>query len=133
MQAILIETIPHEKQRYPTVGDYFTEGSPGDKQLRVIHVSQMDNPDYEFLVALHELVESYLVQKRGIPDQAIDRFDISFEARRSAGLVPKHAEPGDDPSAPYYQEHGFATLIERMMARELDVDWDGYARTVESL
>ncbi len=95
----------------------------------------MGNPDYEFLVALHELIESHLVQKRGIPDAAIDEFDIEFEKRRAAAPpdFADYAEPGSDPAAPYYREHQFATAIEKSVAEELGVDWDEYDRAVKAL
>jgi hypothetical protein len=130
MQAILIETIAHRDQRYPTVGDYFTDERTGIRKLRI---SDMGNPDYEFLVALHELIESHLCAKHGIAESVITTFDLMFEARRAAGKVPLHAEPGDDPGAPYYHQHGFATLVEKMVARELGVDWNHYDQTVNGL
>lgn len=126
LQPIHIRTIPHHLQRYPTVGDYYTHPN-GVRQLQV---SAMGNPDYEFLVALHELIESHLVQKRGIPDSAIDEFDMWYERTRTPG---DQTEPGDDPGAPYRREHQFATVIERLVAHELGVDWWNYERKVNSL
>lgn len=122
----LIKTVDHHEQRYPTVGDYFTN----TVGMRIINVSRMDNPDYEFLVALHELIESHLVQKRGIPDSSIDWYDTEYERTRAAG---DESEPGDDPGAPYHREHRFATIIERLVAHELGVDWWNYERKVNSL
>lgn len=133
MQTIVIETIPHAKQRYETVGDYFTAHNwvrIGEGLTRQFRVSDMGNPDYEFLVALHELIESHLAQKRGISDAAIDAFDIAFEAARREGDT---NEPGNDPRCPVYREHQFATQIEHMVAEELGVNWKDYDRTVNSL
>lgn len=137
MRAIVIKTIPHAKQRYPTVGDYFdgvlVDPTHYNEPARHFRISDMGNPDFEFLVALHELIESHLVQKRGISDYAIDAFDKDFEIAREQGLQAKDAEPGDDPQAPYHREHVFATTIEKWVARELGVDWQEYGEAVMSL
>jgi hypothetical protein len=134
---VYIQTIPHTEQRYETVGDYFTVDDLSEKvgsaPGRVFRISEMDNPDYEFLVMIHEIIESHLVQKRGISDAAIDAFDIQFEKDREAGKVPQDAEAGDSIEAPYYREHRFATTIERLVAYELGVDWMSYDNTVMSL
>lgn len=117
---ILIETIPHAEQRYPTCGDYVDEP---DGTLH-IRVSEMGDRRYEFLVALHELVEAELVRFANFPLKAIDDFDMNFDG---------DGEPGDDPRAPYYWEHQFATGIERRMATKLDVDWKAYNDAVDAL
>jgi hypothetical protein len=122
---ILLETIAHEAQRYPTVGDWVMDGD----SIRIM-VSKMEPEDYSFLVALHELVEVWLCRKRGISQEAVDAFDIEFEKNRPEGNVD---EPGDDPKAPYVREHQFATKIERLMAEELGVEWDAYNAAVENL
>lgn len=124
---IQIETIPHEQQRYPTVGDYW-EDSASIEQIRV---SEMPDWRYEALVAVHELVEMILTKQRAISEQAITDFDIAFEKSREEGKV--LGEPGDDPRAPYQREHFFATNLERLLAAELGVDWFAYDRLVEGL
>jgi hypothetical protein len=119
--------IEHRYQRYRTVGDYWYPNSA----MMQLRVSDMGNPDYEFLVLIHELVEAYLCKKRGIPEADITAFDMSFEARRDRAEV--DGEAGDDPAAPYHVEHQFATLIEREIAKALDVDWDVYGAAVDAL
>ena len=42
------------------------------------------------------------------------------------------AEPGNNPKAPYHQEHMFASKVERMLANELGVRWNAYDREVSS-
>jgi len=126
---IIIGTVPHKNQRYETCGDWYTET---DGAIH-IKVSDMGNDDYEFLVALHELCEYWLCNKRGIPEEKITAFDVQFERDRDKGLHGEDEEPGDDPNAPYRREHFFATNIERMMAHELGVDWAEYNRTIMSL
>lgn len=90
----------------------------------------MKNPDFEFLVAIHEFIEAYLCQKRGIEEPTITRFDVNFERSRIKGNTD---EPGDNPEAPYFNEHQFATKIEKVMAKELGVNWKEYEKTVNDL
>ncbi len=123
---IVIESLPHELQRYPTVGDYWEEA--GADQIRV---SELPDWRFEALVAVHELIEMILTRHRGIAEQAISDFDIGFEKAREEGKV--FGEPGDDPRAPYQREHFFATNVERLLAAELGVDWFGYERLVDEL
>jgi hypothetical protein len=123
---IELRTIPHDEQRYETVGDW--ENLP-DGSLR-ISVSDMGIEDYAFLVAIHEAVEVWLCNKRGITDEAVSAFDIEYEKNRPDG---DESEPGDHPDAPYRKEHFFATNIERMIALELGVDWKLYSGRIESL
>ncbi len=123
---ISISSIPHNKQRYPTVGDWIIARG----HLRHIFVSEMDNKDYVFLVAIHELIEAWLCLKRGITQKAVDQFDMQFEQNRDPG---DESEPGDSRKAPYFVEHQFATIVEKMLAVELSVDWDMYDHTVTNL
>jgi hypothetical protein len=123
---IHLRTIPHSEQRYETPGDW--ENLPNG--LLRISVSDMGNEDYAFLVAIHEAVEVWLCNKRGITDEAVSAFDIEYEKNRPEG---DESEPGDHPDAPYNKEHFFATNIERMIALELGVDWELYAQKVMSL
>jgi hypothetical protein len=121
MKKIIIKTIPDSHQRYNTAGDYYTD-KRGNK---IFAVSDMNNWKYEFLVTIHELVESALCEDRGVTGEQIDVFDFAFEQKRFEN--PNIGEPGDVPEAPYFKEHQFATRIEKMLAEELNVDWDKYA------
>ena len=125
--TINIQTIPHDQQRYPTVGDYWEEPD-GVEQVRV---SELSDWRYEALVAVHELVELLLARHRAISEQAISEFDVAFERDREHGRV--LGEPGDDPRAPYRREHFFATNLERLLAAELEVDWFAYESLVDGL
>jgi hypothetical protein len=122
-----IETIPHESQRYPTVGDYWLDEN-GVEQVRV---SEMMDWRYEVLVAVHEIIEMALTRQRGIAEEGITDFDIRFEQNKSQALVT--GEPGDNINAPYRKEHFFATNVERLFAAELGVDWFEYDRYVDAL
>lgn len=127
MKTITIKSIPSQLQRYTTAGDY-----SDDRFGTNIRVSIMKNEDYEFLVALHELVEQYLCRKRGVSEKKITAFDVMFEKEREAGKWTDE-EPGDDPRAPYRKEHFFATNIERQMAHELGIDWEKYDKLVSEM
>ena len=123
---INIEVIPHEQQRYPTVGDYWTED--GVQQVRV---SRLPDWRYEILVAVHEIIELAITRHRGIPEGVISEFDVEFERLRESRL--RSGEPGDHPDSPYRREHFFATSLERLLAMELDVDWFQYEEYVDGL
>jgi len=123
---INIEVIPHEQQRYPTVGDYWMED--GVQQVRV---SRLPDWRYEILVAVHEIVELAITRHRGIPEEVISEFDVQFEQLRESRL--RSGEPGDHPGSPYRKEHFFATNLERLLAGELEVDWFEYERHVDGL
>jgi hypothetical protein len=129
MKKIIIEVIPHSQQRYPTVGDYWKD----EDGTQHVVVSDMGNDDYAFLVAIHELVELYLCDKRGIKEEDISAFDIAFEKEREEGKHTDEEEPGYAPGAPYKNEHFFAEAVERLVAGQLDVDWKTYDKTVNEL
>lgn len=120
MLTIHIEVIEHNKQRYPTVGDWWIDAD-GAFQIRV---SSMDNWKMELLVAMHELIEQSLCQHRHIPEEAVSAFDIAHL---------DSDEPGNIPDAPYHKEHVFATQLEKQLSDELGIDWDEYETKVQSL
>lgn len=122
MNDIRIKTIPHNLERYPTVGDYF-------EKYGIIHIKVSDLKDwrYEFLIALHELIEAMLCKKRNISWDSVTEFDLQFEKEGLDG------EPGDDPRAPYRKEHFFATNIEALTADQLGVDWAAYEEACNKL
>ena len=124
---ILIETIPHSEQRYNTVGDYTR--TPDGWHIRV---SQLPDWREEALIAVHELVELLLCEARGIPDAAIDVWDMTWVPyyTTETGWV---NEPGADPSAPYYHEHVCATGVELLLATELGVQWELYESHILAL
>ena len=126
MRKVIIETIPHNKQRYKTCGDWFENG---DNTLR-IKVSSLFNYRYEYLIAIHELIEALLCHERGIAEGDVTKFDEQFEEFRPPLNTD---EPGDHPLAPYKREHFFATSIERLVASELGVDWIKYEEAINKL
>lgn len=135
---ILIETIPHSAQRYPTVGDWqwtpqsWPKSPPLSEPVLRIRVSEMSNWRYEALVGLHEAIEALLCKHAGVTEAQVDTFDKHFEIERldRAGDT---SEPGDHPDAPYYIQHKSATLIEKQLAVWLGVDWSIYESELDSL
>src|SRR5215207_4505971 len=93
MLKIRIETISHDRQRYPTVGDYWDDPD-GTLQVRI---SEVGDRRLELLVALHELIECELCRQRGIAEPDIMAFDLAFEKEIEAGECDEDEEPGDDP------------------------------------
>lgn len=141
---IIIETIPHDQQRYPTVGDWFVTQEPkfienqdgfgtrepsGTEEILHIKVSKMQDWRHEVLVGLHELVECVICRRDGVSQEEVDKFDMDFEANRHPDSI---AEPGDSPNAPYFKQHGIASGVERVVGAELGVDWNQYADEVEA-
>ncbi len=129
MLKINIKTIPSEKQRYPTVGDYWYD-EDGVLQIRV---TEMGNEFYEKMIVIHELIEEALTKKRGLSEPEILDFDIAFEKRRSLGLVTEDAEPGFDNNAPYLKEHTLATSVEMQMCALSGESWEDYSKEVNDL
>jgi hypothetical protein len=129
---INIETIPHDQQRYETPGDYWV-GKDDSIQIRVSKMGDHNSAvagDYEFLVALHELIEVHLCKKAGISLKIIDNFDKDYEQLRKPE---DESEPGDATNCPYKKQHLIATGIEKIVAAELGIDWKTYDKTVTSL
>lgn len=107
---ISIKTIPHKEQRYPTIGDWWEEN--GEMKIRVSE--ELENPDYCFMIVLHELIEQHLCRKRGITQEMVDEFDNAHLDIDDPGLLPE---------APYHKEHLFSLIVEGMIANQCDVDF----------
>jgi hypothetical protein len=127
MLKINVSTVPQDEQRYATIGDYW-DSEDGTLEVRV---TDLGDRRYEFLIALHELIEQELCRTRGIAEPDIMSFDVAYEEARKRGDPNVLEEPGDDPRAPYHREHVFASNIERMIAAELGVNWERYEESLE--
>jgi hypothetical protein len=131
---ITLDVIPHETQRYPTVGDWQWEGD-----TLKIRVSAMGNQQYETLVGIHEMIEALRCLQWGVDPLKVDAFDIAYEEARKANqeLAPCGCEfmdePGDDIHAPYHVPHQEATTIERVLATFWGVKWHEYEAAIEAL
>ncbi len=116
---ITIKTIPSKEQRYRTLGDYWFD-EQGNLEVRV---TKLNDWRWEFLIALHELVEVALCKDRGITIKEIDEFDKDFEKELPED---NEEEPGEHVHCPYKMEHLFADSIEKQMACQLGLDWYNY-------
>lgn len=127
---IIIETIPHDQQRYNTCGDWQWVWEGGEETLR-IKVSKMklepgsQSPAYmEFAIGIHEAVEAMLCRMSGVTEEMVDKFDNAPDVIDRCGKLA--IEPGDDRDAPYRQQHCLATGIERILCFALGIAWDDY-------
>lgn len=121
MFSISIKTIPHNNQRYNTVGDYYEDANG----IKMVLISDLGDWKMETLIMVHELVELALCKAAGVTDAQIDEFDFAFAANRDPD---DSSEPGNNRKAPYYTQHKFACKVERMLARALRVNWKEYER-----
>jgi hypothetical protein len=117
---IEIKTVPQKEQRYVTCGDYW---SIGEKDI--FRISDCGNRKYEWMLAIHELIEKALCEKAGITNQQIDDFDASQKTLEE--------EPGDEPDSPYRDQHCFATAAERMLCAAMGLAWKEYETFLENL
>lgn len=120
---IHIEVIPHQDHRYDTVGDWWFD-TEGNLQIRV---SQLGDWRFESLIAFHELAEVLQCKHKGITTEQVDRFDMGWKPH--AGIE----EPGDDPKAPYHDQHHTASNFELMLSFLLGVEWEKYADAIDAL
>ena len=77
------------------------------------------------MVAVHGLVEALLCKAHRVTTEAVDAWDM--------GPGKELEEPGDDPRAPYHREHEFASCVERLLAHEFDIEWNGYEDPLDAL
>jgi hypothetical protein len=126
---IIIETIPHKNQAYETAGDYIR--TP-DGTLHIF-VSDTGSDIYNSLIGLHEWVEVMAMDAHKIPLIASTNFDIPYEKESEEGKHSETDEPGDDKACPYRREHSLASIVERLVAHDLEVDWQDYGESVNKL
>lgn len=110
IKRIVMEVIPHQEQRYDTLGDYWQEAD-GTLQFRT---SDLGDWRYNFSVLLHEFVEFHLLMHEGITEGEVLDFDLAVAAASEYA-----DDPGFDPKAPYHREHVFADCLERLIAPQL--------------
>ncbi len=121
---IAIKVVPPSEMR-PTVdgADWYWDEN-GDLQVRVCPMSDWRR---ETLLAIHEAVEAVMCKYNGVSQQAVDAFDIEYDKTHATDC-----NAGDDPAAPYVREHCLATAIERILAAELEVNWESYDKELAS-
>ena len=118
---IVIQTVLHKAQRYPTAGDWqFSESD------RVLTIAVSDTGDWRsnMLVAIHELVEAICCAAAGIDQAEVDAFDMAH---------PELDEPGAHPDAPYHDQHSLAEGIERILGNALGISWCEHEANIAGL
>jgi hypothetical protein len=113
MTRIIIEGIEPDKMRLEVYqkedyGDWHFDAE-GNVHVQIACIGDKNPWDDEdaFLVALHELVEARLCFKADVTQGAVDAFDAAYQG---------DGEPGDEPTAPYREQHRDATIIEHLVA-----------------
>jgi hypothetical protein len=137
ISSVRISTIPHNHQRYKTVGDWLYDEA---SESVTILVSDMGDWRKGLACGIHELIETALCVQDGVSEESVSAFDVAYEeARRTqrpapCGCVPtEDSEPGEDRHAPYRRQHAFADGVERLFANAIGLVWDEYAETVVNL
>ncbi len=90
----------------------------------MIYVSEMGDWRKEAAVAVHELVEMLLCRADGVDPREVDAFDMAYTG---------DGEPGDNPYAPYHEQHCIALEVEQILIQALGVPWAEYDAAVEAL
>lgn len=126
IKTISIQTIYHDQQRMNTVGDYL-ENSPGHW---VILVSETGDWRMNMLIAFHELAELLQIVNDGVTEQSVTDFDEQFEKDHADS---DEEEPGNDPKAPYHNQHVFACAVETLLMQKLGVNLNDYDKAVNNL
>lgn len=126
---ILIETVPHKRNRNNQVGDYrYLE----DGTLYVT-VSDLGDDNMNWLIGIHEMIEERTSKNEGISEHEITEYDEKYEKKRENGLVDINSENGFSSDCIYKKYHTIATGIEMILAAQLGVDWTEYEQKVNEL
>ena len=118
---VQLKTVPKEQVRCDGYGDWFY-GEFGILAT-CADIKEWDD-DTKFRIAVHEMVEAWLCRKHGVTDTQVCKFDLLYEAERAEEKHGELDEPGDDPRAPYREEHRAADHVERALCQVLGLTWD---------
>ena len=109
---------PAEVIRHNNIGDYYI-----DKEgARCFEIGDTSFDISNLLILVHELVEYILIDHAGIPISAVDKFDKES----------KDDEPGDNPLAPYHEQHKTAMDVEKMICEKIGLDWDEHEKRIST-
>ena len=124
LPTIHLRTIPQNRQRYSTCGDYWINKN-GDWEMRVSEL----RPEYELAIAIHELFEFLDTQMRGISEEEI----IKFDTKTVFEVDPKNSDdPGLSLFAPYHQSHMKADKLERLVIKLFGLKWKDYCDDIDN-
>jgi len=125
---IIIETIPHNNQRYNTCGDWTWEDNFKTLHVKVSEmidiVNVVSHTYMEATIGLHEVIEALQCQADGVLSKTVDDFDLSQDTTDDCEKL--DIEPGDHPDAPYKQQHTLATGFERILCFCFGIPWYEY-------
>jgi hypothetical protein len=154
---INVEIIPHDCQRYDTVGDWTFEADGtlnvnvsritalerapvdveelfGQHQTHYRLIPDVEQTDSEFLIAIHEIIEAYLCKKASVTQEQVDRWDMNWANWRTSTYGENWPrEPGEDPQAPYHVQHLIAQSIEMMLCAQLGLSWKEHCEKVDAV
>lgn len=116
-----IKSVDIDSQRYFTYGDYFIKDG-----IRYFKITNTGIDVLDDLILIHELVEEVLTRNKGIKEEDILKHDLWVEEQVAEGKYPDDAEPGEHEKSPYKKEHLLAEKIEKMIAKDLNIDWGEY-------
>jgi hypothetical protein len=119
MNEITIKFVDKDQIRNEGCGDYLYD--PEGNLIVKAYLKDDNSYDYAFLIAIHELVEAWLTNHRGIEEQDIDEYDRMIVER--GGVAD---EAGNEFDCIYKKEHRFSENIERQIAHEMNIDWFDY-------
>jgi hypothetical protein len=118
---IVISVIPHNEQRYNTVGDW-QFALNGDL---LINVSDLGNDYYNYLVARHEMDEAILCRRFHVDEEEVTKYDLANPDTAGNDTL------SDNLDSPYFDYHNDALASEWQFGRLLGVDWADYTLAVE--
>lgn len=156
VDEIRVKVIPHEAQRYPTVGDWFlTPDNVSSNVTLDIRVSDMGDWRANMAVAVHEIVEALSCIADEVDPKALDEFDSAYEMVRQDVLegtktwtaaedflqkefgghdeITERSEPGDDLHSPYRHQHELGTQVEHILTEGLHLPWSLYESEIAEL
>lgn len=128
MIKTIIESVSLKSQRFLTLGDYFFK-----KGVRYFRITKTKNNLFDDAIFIHEFIEEVLTRNKGIKEKDIMKHDLWFEKEVEKGNFSDDDEPGEHKDAPYRREHLLAEKIERMILKELNVDWKEYSNYLNKL
>ncbi len=129
---ITLEVIPHEQQRLGAIGDWFFEKN-GDL---VVHVSDLGDWRYNFLVLRHEMDEAMLCMKDGITTETVDIEQVAHQedVKAMGGIDMDDPDSFSGyPGSSIQVQHDDALAAEWVMSRLLGVDWVEYGKAAEKV
>lgn len=117
--TIAIKSVPQEKIRAKQAGDWWI-----NQDAILVHVLETLSLEDQLRVAVHELIEAFLCRRDKVTDESVCGFDEQYEKEREEGKHKEDDEPGDDPRAPYREQHMAATHVERACCHVLNIPFE---------